>query len=74
MMIQIDYTQLGIPNRTTYAELKPTCINLHSDPPKYDRVHATREYSIPPIHPLATRVYATLAISLLPVRGRPFTW
>jgi hypothetical protein len=38
-MIQIDYTQLGISNHTTYAGLKPTYINLHSDPPKRDRVY-----------------------------------
>jgi hypothetical protein len=37
-MIRTDYTQLGIPNRTTYARLKPIYINLHSDPPKHDWV------------------------------------
>jgi hypothetical protein len=36
--IQTDYTQLGIPNHTIYAGLKPTYINLHSDPPKRGRV------------------------------------
>jgi hypothetical protein len=34
---------------------------------------ATREHNTPPIQPLATRIHATLAISPLPVRGRPFT-
>jgi hypothetical protein len=50
MMIQIDYTQLGISNHTTYAGLKPTYINLHSDPPKHDGVqrHPRVQYtSIP---------------------------
>jgi hypothetical protein len=37
-MIRTDYTQLGIPNHMTYAGLKPTYINLHSDPLKRDRV------------------------------------
>jgi hypothetical protein len=36
-MIWIDYTQLGIPKRTTYAGLKPTYINLHLDPSKHDQ-------------------------------------
>jgi hypothetical protein len=38
MTIVTDYTQLGIPNRTTYAGLKPIYINLYSDPPKRDWV------------------------------------
>jgi hypothetical protein len=37
-MIQTNYTQLGIPNHTTYVGLKPTYINLYSDAPKRDRV------------------------------------
>jgi hypothetical protein len=46
-MIQTDYIQLGIPNHTTYAGLKPTYINLHSDPPKCDRVqrHPRAQYT-----------------------------
>jgi hypothetical protein len=70
-MIRMDYTQLGIPNHTTYVGLKPTYINLHSDPPKGTGSSATREHCTPPIQPLAPRVHATLAISPLPMRGRP---
>jgi hypothetical protein len=49
-MIQTDYTQLGIPNYTTYVGLKPTYINLHPDPPKHDRVqcHPRVQYASNP--------------------------
>jgi hypothetical protein len=49
-MIRIDYTQLGIPNHTTYVGLKPTYINLHPDPPKYDWVqrHSRVQYTSNP--------------------------
>ena len=61
-------TQLGIPNHMTYADPQLIYTNLPSDPLKQERVHATREYSTPPIQPIATWVHATLAISPLPVR------
>ena len=66
--IQIDLTQLGIPDHTTYAGPWPTYINLLSGPLKQERVRATREYSTPPFQPIATWVHATLAISPLLVR------
>jgi hypothetical protein len=49
-MIRIDYTQLGIPNHTTYVGLKPIYINLHSDPLKRDRVqrHPRAQYTANP--------------------------
>jgi hypothetical protein len=49
-MIRIDYTQLGIPNHTTYAGLKPTYINIHPDSLKYDRVqrHLRVQYTSNP--------------------------
>jgi hypothetical protein len=49
-MIQTDYTQLGIPNHTTYAGLKPTYINLHSNPSKRDQVqrHLRVQYTSNP--------------------------
>jgi hypothetical protein len=49
-MIRIDYTQLGVPNHTTYVGLKPTYINLHPDPPKRDRVqrHPRVQYTSNP--------------------------
>ena len=61
-------TQLGIPDHTTYAGPRPTYINLPSDLLKQERVRATREYSTPPIQPIATWVHAIPAISPLPVR------
>ena len=66
--IRTDITQLGIPNHTTYAGPWPTCINLPLDLLKQERVRATREYSTPPIQPIAMWVHAILAISPLPVR------
>ena len=69
MTIRTDYkTQLGIPDHTTYAGPWPTYANLPSDPLKQEQVHATREYSTPPIQPIATWVHAIPAISPLPVR------
>jgi hypothetical protein len=39
-------TQLGLPNHTIYAGLKPPYINLYSDPPKRDRVQRhPRQYT-----------------------------
>jgi hypothetical protein len=38
-MIRTDYTQLGIPNFTTYAEPKLAYVNPHLDLPKSERVH-----------------------------------
>ena len=63
--IRTDITQLGIPNHTTYAGPRPTYINLPSDPLNQEWVHATREYSTPPIQPIATWVHAIPAISPL---------
>jgi hypothetical protein len=72
--IRIDYTQLGILNHTTYAGLRPTYINLHSDLPKLEPVRATREHSTPPPYQIPVGwVQATLSISPLPVRGCRFT-
>jgi hypothetical protein len=77
--IRIDYTQLRIPNHTTYAGPKPTYINLHSDPPKPEWVRATQEHSTPltycqprcfcPSQIRRAWVHATLVISPLLVRG-----
>jgi hypothetical protein len=49
-MIRTDYTQLGIPNHTTYVGLQPTYINLHSDPLKHDGVqrHPRAQYNSNP--------------------------
>ena len=67
--IRTDYkTQLGILDHTTYTGSRPTYTNLFSDPLKQEQVRATREYSTPPIQPIATWVHAILAISPLPVR------
>jgi hypothetical protein len=46
-MIRTDYTQLGIPNHMTFAGLKPTYINLHSDPLKCDQIqhHSRVQYT-----------------------------
>ena len=68
-MIRTDYkTQLGILDHTTYAGSRPTYTNLFLDPLKQERVRATREYSTPPIQPIAKWVRAIPAISPLPVR------
>jgi hypothetical protein len=72
-MIQIDYTQLGIPNHMTYVGLKPTYINLHQDPRKRDRVQRHLRAQYASNSALAMRVHSTLAISPLPVHGQPFT-
>ena len=67
-MIQTDYNPAGdsqphdICRSLTYI-YQPTL-----DPLKQERVHATREYSTPPIQPIATWVHATLTISPLLVR------
>jgi hypothetical protein len=52
MTIWTNYTQLGIPNNTTYVGLKPTYINLQPDPPKHDRVqrHLRVQYTSNPAH------------------------
>ena len=63
----------GPEGRLVYVGPRLTYINLPSDPLKQERVRATREHSTPPIQPIATLVHATLAISPLPVRGRPFS-
>ena len=67
--IRTDYTQLGIPDHTTYAGPRPTYTNLPSDPLKQERVCATQEYSTPPIQPIATWVHAIPAIFPLPVHA-----
>ena len=59
---------MGIPDHTTYVGPRLTYINLPSDPLKQERVRATREYSTPPIQPIATWVHAIPTISPLPVR------
>ena len=61
-------TQLGILDHMTYAGPRLTYINLPLDLLKQEWVRATREYSTPPIQPIATWVHAILAISPLPVR------
>ena len=60
-------TQLEIPYHTTYVGPRLTYINLPSDLLKQERVRATKEYSTPPIQPIATWVHAIPAISPLPV-------
>jgi hypothetical protein len=40
-------TQLGISYHMTYVGPRPTYINLFKDPPKQDRVRATRQHSTP---------------------------
>jgi len=51
----------------TYAGIRPTYINLHSDPPKREPVCATQEHSTPPPYTtpggFTACVYATLTIS-----------
>ena len=54
-------------DHTTYAGPRPTYINLLSDPLKQEQVRATREYSTPPVQPIAMWVHAIPAISPLPV-------
>ena len=58
----------GIPDHTTYAGPRPTYTNLPLDPLKQEWVRAIREYSTPPIWPMATWVHAIPTISPLPVR------
>jgi hypothetical protein len=43
-------TQLGLPNHTIYAGLKPPYINMYSDPPKRDPVqrHPRVQYTSNP--------------------------
>jgi hypothetical protein len=60
--------QLGIPDHTTYAGPRPTYTNLPLGPLKQEQVCTTREYSTPPIQPIAMWVHAIPAISPLPVR------
>ena len=67
MVIHINLAQLGFPYHMTYVGPRPTYINPHSDPPKQERVHATREHSTPPPCTTPGRftgcVYVTLTIS-----------
>ena len=66
--IQTDYNPAGI-SRPHDICRSPTYIyqpTLGSS--KQEQVRATREYSTPPIQPIATWVYAIPTISPLPVR------
>jgi hypothetical protein len=68
-MIRTDYTQLGIPNHTTYVAFNP-CICQPAFGYLKTRMgsrHLRAQYST--IQPLAKRVHATPAISQLLVQG-----
>jgi hypothetical protein len=43
--IRISLAQLGFPYHMTYADHRPTYINPHLDPPKYEPVQRYREHS-----------------------------